>query len=1269
MKAKFLLIIAVVASFIAFGISSNAASPELLQSATIYINPSSGPPGTTVVVGSDVFWSACFANGASIGSMGRGGGLSYVVPQNASGSIEFYCSVTDPDGGIYYSNAVFFNVTQTDRDQDGFPDNEDRCPDVYAPDSQDGCPAVDSDGDTVVDSQDTCPQEFGIPEWDGCPDTDGDGLTTQYDSCPNEFGPRENGGCPTTQNITPSPTPTPQANSRPLPQLPATGACVLATQDSTRVNIRATPSTDAEIVGQLDPYLVYSVIGKTTAPDGDWYQIEAGWVAGFVVRTGGDCSTLQDTLGPTPITDSDGDTVPDNTDACPQEPGPVENNGCPTGEVVLADSELDLSEALQNCPQLLLDAQTLPIFIQLDIESGNRQNPCSYLENLLGELVFGEPDPTLSEENAQAILAECPEVMPSLTGMMDRLYNLNANAWQILNSVMNPENACEIAGSIATGVIPPEFANALSATSLPTPVPLAQPYFRPLHAPASAALIDTAISVCILTPISANRAEKIRVRMQNAGVQDTDIFTYGCPIVEFFNMYGDLTPDKQALLDVLQGECGLSVYESYYIVYIADGAGVDFPAVLAIDSATFCADIFGTMSLHLTDPTTDPEVAPTMHSCSDVAYLLKSYEAELTLYDLWIILSAGNSCNKAVKFIEQGFFTLIDQEAALPACLGIGATEIAFADGSTLKTASPWGHKITLLSQADICAGGVVLPPADTDGDGLTDDVDACPADFSVNPDGCPEGALVNTPPVVDPIPNQTLLAGSFINVGVVASDADADALTFATSSSDTGVANVIATDNLLTITGNNAGTATITVEVSDGTDTVSTTFEVTVNAPAPNTPPTVNPISEQTIQRGTAIDVEITASDADGDPISLSATSALTSIATVEIAGTTLTVRGVGVGSTSITVIANDGSTTGGTAFNVVVTAPPPAVPIPEGTEIADAGATPTRLVDPELRSQAAQAGINTENLDKFGLLELPTEFTPNANAVFQASTGEGDQTSIFIVLGSEITQPFEGTTESNFYPALDPTGKFVAFLTVDTAGGVTVRVLSIERNVSLPVLTDINLEEGGKPDFKIALFPPSWSPDGKRLLVTLVNQVNEPSIHAIDISDPTAIPVPEQLVNNVTAGAYAPNGRYVAFEHIDKQGIQNIYVMVETPTEIKVHPVTQQTADAPCFAPQFGADSLTVYFVCQIQDKQILYRYGIAGLTPVELEVSTVDNPAPGPGNGFLGFDDGATIYYGYEDGSTVTPMIQLENQNVSHIRWITLAAFEEEEVDTGG
>src|SRR5690606_7624420 len=154
-----------------------------------------------------------------------------------------------------------------------------------------------------------------------------------------------------------------------------------------------------------------------------------------------------------------------------------------------------------------------------------------------------------------------------------------------------------------------------------------------------------------------------------------------------------------------------------------------------------------------------------------------------------------------------------------------------------------------------ICAGGVVLPPADTDGDGATDDVDACPADFSGNPDGCPEGALVNTSPVVDPIPNQTLLAGSFINLGVVASDPDADALTFAPSSSDTGVANVIATDNLLTITGNNAGTATITVEVSDGTDTVSTTFEVTVNAPAPNTPPTVNPISEQTIQRGTAID------------------------------------------------------------------------------------------------------------------------------------------------------------------------------------------------------------------------------------------------------------------------------------------------------------------------------------------------------------------------------------------------------------------------------
>lgn len=1249
MKAKVLFILLVAVPMLAVGISASVA----YQTANISINPTSGPPGTVITLSSNYPYERCFGGGIALGGLYYT--LNYTIPANAQGRIEFYC---ESGSGEFYvrSNSVFFSVSQIDSDQDGIPDGQDKCPQLPAPNTSDGCPLVDSDGDTVPDGQDVCPNEFGIPEWGGCADTDGDGLTTQYDQCPDQAGPRENNGCPTP--VTPT---QPTATDIPLPELPTSGACVLATQGQTRVNVRSAPSTNDAIVGQIEPAGVYNVMGQTTMPDGVWYQISSGWVAGFVVRLGGDCSTLPDPFQvATPIPDSDGDGLPDNTDACPQEPGPIDNNGCPTGEVVLVDSTIDLSGVLQNCPQLVLDAQTLPIFIQLDIASGNRLNPCQYLENLLGELVFGQPDPTLSEENAQAILENCPEVLPALTGMMDRLYGINSNAWQILDSVMTPENACQIAGSVANGVIPPEFANALSASSFPTMTPLAKPYtgsiLKPLYAPASAALIDTAISICILTPISPQRAAKIRERMQTAGVQDTDIFTYGCTLVEFFNMYGDLTPDKQAMVTTLQGECGLGIYESYYLVYLADAAGVNFAAVLAVDPVTFCADILGTMGANLKDPTTDPEVSPTMLACPDLAYFLKSYEAELNLYTLWVVLSAINPCTTAVKFMEQGILTLADQDQPLPACLGIGASEMTLADGQVITTSSPWAQKIAVLSRADVCAG-LTLPPGDNDGDGKTNDVDACPDEFSVNPDGCPPGALVNTPPAINPIANQTLLVGSFINVGVTVLDAEGDPITITAASSNPAVANVVAVGNLLTVTGNGVGTATVTVEANDGTDTTTATFDVTVNAPAPNTPPIVNPIGNQSVQVGASVNVTVTATDTDGDPLTLTATSAAASVANVSLSGTTLTISGINAGTTTVTIIASDGSTTAGTAFNVTVTSPVP--PVPSGGE--NAGTTGDTLVSEELRNETA--GLVTDNIEKFGLLELPTQFTPNANAVFQADIGE--QTTIFIVIGQEITQPFEGTPESNFYPTLDPTGKFVAFLTVDlTSGAVTVRVLNIERNISLPVLTDTSLKDTSKSNFKIALFPPSWSPDGKRLLITLVDEIGTPSIYGLDISDPTNIPEPELLVDNVTAGAFAPNGRYVVFEHLDKQGIQNIYVLVETPTEIKVHPITNQPLDSPCFAPMFGPDSLSVYFVCTVNGVQTLYRYGIQGLDAVDLGVSNIDNPAPGPGHGFLGFDDGSVIYYGYEDGSRVAPMIQLQNQNVSHIRWITLAEVEEED-----
>ncbi|WP_160567535.1 thrombospondin type 3 repeat-containing protein, partial [Apibacter sp. B3546] len=49
----------------------------------------------------------------------------------------------------------------------------------------------DRDGDGIPDDQDRCPDTPGLPQFQGCPDTDGDGIPDDQDRCPNAAGPAQ----------------------------------------------------------------------------------------------------------------------------------------------------------------------------------------------------------------------------------------------------------------------------------------------------------------------------------------------------------------------------------------------------------------------------------------------------------------------------------------------------------------------------------------------------------------------------------------------------------------------------------------------------------------------------------------------------------------------------------------------------------------------------------------------------------------------------------------------------------------------------------------------------------------------------------------------------------------------------------------------------------------------------------------------------------------------------------------------------------------------
>lgn len=83
-----------------------------------------------------------------------------------------------------------------DKDEDGVPDEEDKCPDAKGLVSLMGCP--DTDGDGIADPADNCPTVAGLAKYKGCPipDTDKDGINDEADKCPSQPGVARYGGCP-----------------------------------------------------------------------------------------------------------------------------------------------------------------------------------------------------------------------------------------------------------------------------------------------------------------------------------------------------------------------------------------------------------------------------------------------------------------------------------------------------------------------------------------------------------------------------------------------------------------------------------------------------------------------------------------------------------------------------------------------------------------------------------------------------------------------------------------------------------------------------------------------------------------------------------------------------------------------------------------------------------------------------------------------------------------------------------------------------------------
>jgi OmpA-OmpF porin, OOP family len=235
-------------------------------------------------------------------------------------------------------------IEKTDRDGDGIPDLEDKCPDLAGkrefggcpdtdgdgiPDSEDACPkepgpketqgcpvSKDSDGDGIPDDIDRCPLDAedkdGFQDEDGCPDADNDndGIVDRMDACPNNPGPLENHGCPVLDRDGDG-VPDAQDRCPDVKGLAALGGC---------------PDTDGDGIADPD----------------DKCPLNAG------PKENGGC----------PDVDRDGDGIPDRLDKCPDQFGPPPD-GCPK-KYTLVEVKREKIEIKQQVHFATAKARVLP---------------------------------------------------------------------------------------------------------------------------------------------------------------------------------------------------------------------------------------------------------------------------------------------------------------------------------------------------------------------------------------------------------------------------------------------------------------------------------------------------------------------------------------------------------------------------------------------------------------------------------------------------------------------------------------------------------------------------------------------------------------------------------------------------------------------------------------------------------------------------------------------------------------------------------------------
>jgi hypothetical protein len=265
--------------------------------------------------------------------------------------------------------------------------------------------------------------------------------------------------------------------------------------------------------------------------------------------------------------------------------------------------------------------------------------------------------------------------------------------------------------------------------------------------------------------------------------------------------------------------------------------------------------------------------------------------------------------------------------------------------------------------------------------------------------------------------------------------------------------------------------------------------------------------------------------------------------------------------------------------------------------------------------------------------------ELLETVQVTFSVWEGEDGKADVFMLVDGDVTQLTESARENELLPVASPTGAWVAYLSQDSSGEVSVRLVHTVNHSTLVVLE-------GSAEYSIPLYPFTWSADGAALFVTLVDADGVKGVYRVEIGNAMSIPAPELLIANAAMPVYSSNGEYLAFQQVDV-GTLHISALIQSNGITTV--LTQQLRGAFCYSPTFGADGETVFFLCDEGSRTQLYRYDSAGLQAVNVDVPAQSTFVQAT-DGYLLFTDGTTLYLMPEAGGDAFPILRSDQQIVT-------------------